>query len=335
MLNFSENFLAQMKKNLLVLLFLACFGQIFAQQEPLYSQYMFNMPALNPAYAGSNGLINSALLFRKQFVGMAGSPTTATLGIDAPFWGDRLGGGLLLIMDKIGKTQTFDLQTQYAYRIKTPKNGNLALGLQMGFAQYTFRGSELSYSSQQNTGNSFASDPILEENINRLLPNVGTGAWFNNERFYIGFSVPRLINYRFSENQQGLLQSQARQFRHYFITSGYVFDLNTNFQLKPSILVRAVEAAAINYDLNANLWYQKRIGFGLSYRNRAAMVAMFEFQTYKGLRISYAYDFATAALARHTSGSHEIMIRFQMRKNKKEKSEDEEDDEIIISPRLF
>lgn len=325
-----------MKKNLLVYLFVLCFVQVFAQQDPLYSQYMFNMPALNPAYVGSHELLNSALLFRKQFIGINGSPTTATFGIDAPFWNNKLGGGLLVVMDKIGKTQTLDIQTQYAYRIKTPKKGNLALGLQAGISQYAFRGGDLLYNSQQNSGNSFASDPILEENINRTLSNVGTGIWFNNEHFYAGFSVPRLINYRLSENQQGMLQSQARQFRHIFITTGYVFDLNENWQLKPSTLIRAVEAAAISYDINANLYYQRRIGIGLSYRNQAAVVAMFEFQTLKGLRISYAYDFATTPLARQISGSHEVMIRFQMRKSKKEKPQEEDnDDEIIFSPRLF
>jgi type IX secretion system PorP/SprF family membrane protein len=326
-----------MKKLILIVTFWVTFWEIFAQQDPLYSQYMFNMPALNPAYVGSHELINSALLFRKQFVGINGSPTTATFGIDAPFWNNKLGAGLLVVMDKIGKTQTFDITTQYAYRIRTAKKGNLALGLQAGISQYAFRGGDLLYSSQQNAGNSFASDPIIEDNINRTLPNVGTGLWFNNERFYAGFSIPRLINYRFSENQQGMLQSQARQFRHIFITTGYVFDLNEHWQLKPSTLIRAVEAAAISYDINANLYYQRRIGVGLSYRNRAAMVAMFEFQTLKGLRISYAYDFATSLLARQISGSHEIMIRYQISKTKKSKTntEEEDDDEIIISPRLF
>lgn len=322
-----------MKKNLLLVFLFCTLKQIFAQQDPLYSQYMFNMPALNPAYVGSHELINTALLFRRQFVGINGSPTTATFGIDSPFWNNKLGGGLLVVMDKIGKTQTLDINTQYAYRIKTAKNGNLALGVQAGFSQYTFRGGDLLYHSQQNTGNGFTSDPILEENLNRTLPNVGTGIWFNNERFYAGFSVPHLINYRFSENQQGMLQSQARQFRHYFVATGYVFDLNEHFQLKPSTLIRAVEAAAISYDINLNLWYQKRIGLGLSYRNEAAMVAIFELQTFKGLRVSYAYDFAITPLARQISGSHEIMIRFQMQKKKKTTPED--DDEIIISPRLF
>ncbi|GAB4132037.1 MAG: type IX secretion system membrane protein PorP/SprF [Raineya sp.] len=327
-----------MKKSVLIILLVYFSFELSAQQDPLYSQYMFNMSALNPAYVGSHELISSALLFRKQFVGIAGSPTTATFGIDAPFWNNKLGGGLLIVMDKIGKTQTLDIATQYAYRIRTAKKGNLALGLQAGISQYAFRGADLQYSSQQNSGNTFVGDPTLEENINRTLPNVGTGLWFNNERFYAGFSVPRLINYRFSENQQGILQSQARQFRHVFATTGYVFDLNAHWQLKPSLLLRAVEAAAISYDLNANLYYQRRIGLGVSYRNQSAVVAMFDFQTFKGLRISYAYDFAITPLARQISGSHEIMIRFQMQKNKKEKKEqdeDEDEDEIIISPRLF
>jgi type IX secretion system PorP/SprF family membrane protein len=130
-----------MKKIFLFLLITQC-SVLFAQQDPLYSQYMFNMPALNPAYAGSHELINSALLFRKQFVGINGSPTTATFGIDAPFWNNKLGGGLLVVMDKIAKTQTLDISTQYAYRIKTAKKGNLALGLQADISQYAFRGSD-------------------------------------------------------------------------------------------------------------------------------------------------------------------------------------------------
>ncbi|MCS6796865.1 MAG: PorP/SprF family type IX secretion system membrane protein, partial [Raineya sp.] len=159
------------------LLILTCSISLgFAQQDPLYTQYVFNTNAINPAYAGSNELLNIGILYRRQWAGIAASPTTATLNVDAPLWQNRLGTGLLIAIDKIGKTQSFELSTQYAYRIFT-KEGTLALGLQAGFTQYSFRGGELLYTSSQLSGNSYTADPIIEENINRTLLNVGTGIW--------------------------------------------------------------------------------------------------------------------------------------------------------------
>ncbi|PKQ69265.1 PorP/SprF family type IX secretion system membrane protein [Raineya orbicola] len=331
-------------KYFLLLCFWIFYGVAQAQQDPLYTQYVFNTAAINPAYVGSHNLLNAGLLYRKQWAGITASPTTATLGIDAPLWQNRLGAGLLVGLDKIGKTQSFELSTQYAYRIPTANNGNLALGLQAGFTQYSFRGSDLIYNSSQLNGNNTNSDPTLEENITRTLFNVGTGIWFNNEHFFAGFSVPRIITHRFSQNTQGLLQSQARQYRHYFLMAGYVFELNENFQLKPSALLRAVEAAPLNFDVTLQSWYKQRFGAGLSYRHQANLSVLFEFNTLKGLRISYAYDFPTTALNRHTLGSHEIMLRYQkplkntpteQKKKKQDTPEDDEEEEIIISPRLF
>jgi len=302
-------------------------GSTQAQQDPMFTQYMFNMNALNPAYAGSNEVVNVATLFRRQWLGINGSPTTGTLSVDAPFWQNKLGMGLFVMMDRVGKTQTFDITSQYAYRIKTSEKGRLALGLQAGVSQYAFKGSEVIYSSNSSaTG----SDPVFAENITKILPNVGMGIWFNNEHFYIGGSIPRLINHQFAEDTQGMPAGElnkAKQFRHYFITTGYVFELNEILKLKPSVLIRAVEAAPISYDFNANLWYNERFGFGLSYRNASSMNAILEFHPTNQLRISYGYDFATTTIRKNTSGSHEIMIRYQFHKKKNE--------DIVISPRLF
>lgn len=314
-----------MKKHILLISLLLWKMISFAQQDPMFTQYMFNMNAINPAYAGSNEVINTAVLFRKQWVGVNGAPTTGTLSIDAPFWQNKLGMGLMVMMDKIGRTQTFDVMTQYAYRIKTDEKGRLSLGLQAGFSQYSFRGAEVAYSS-----NPTNADPVFSENIVRMLPNVGSGIWFNNERLYIGFSVPRLINHQLIENTQGLPageQNRAKQFRHYFITSGYVFDMNESLKLKPSFLLRGVEAAPLAYDLNVNLWYQERFGAGLSYRSASSLNVILEFHANNQLRFSYAYDFPTTQIRRASSGSHEIMMRYQFHKSKS--------DETVISPRLF
>lgn len=317
-----------MKQLLIIVGFLIMGVQtLFAQQDPMFTQYMFNMNALNPAYAGSNEVINTSALFRRQWLGINGSPTTGTFSIDVPFWQNKLGMGLMVMMDKVGKTQTFDVMSQYAYRIKTDEKGRLAFGLQAGVTQYAFRGAEVNYASNATvTG----SDPTFGENISRILPNVGVGVWFNNENLYIGASIPRLINHQFTENIQGMPVGElgkAKQFRHYFITTGYVFTLNETLKLKPSVLLRGVEAAPLSFDLNANLWYQERFGFGLSYRNTSSLNAILEFHPTNQLRLSYAYDFATTGIRRNTSGSHEIMIRYQFRKNK--------NDDIVISPRLF
>jgi type IX secretion system PorP/SprF family membrane protein len=208
----------------------------------------------------------------------------------------------------------------YAYRIKTSEKGRLALGLQAGFSQYAADLQSVAL------GSTPSFDPAFAENVSQMMPNVGGGIWYNNDRFYAGFSVPHIINNALSKDYQFLNDSDgARQYRHYFVTAGYVFDLNAALKLKPSFLVKVVEGAPMQMDLNANLWMYEKVGLGLSYRSGDSIDALLEFQLSHQFKLGYAYDYTLTELRRYNSGSHEIMLRYQFSVNRSK----------IITPRFF
>jgi type IX secretion system PorP/SprF family membrane protein len=328
-----------MKKNKIVFVtgifivlnvFLIC-QKGFAQQDAMFTQYMFNTLAMNPAYAGDNEVVTATALFRKQWINIEGAPTTGTFSIDAPLRQDRMGLGLNIISDRIGITNTFGAYASYAYRIKTSEEGRLCFGLQAGFSQYTARLADVAYTQNQSAYN----DPAFSNNINAMMPNVGGGVWYNNNKFYVGLSAPHLINNALQDKYTFLTDLDgARQFRHYFLTSGYVFDINQDIKLKPSFLFKVVEGAPFSFDLNANVWFYDKFGVGLSYRSNNIISALrtgdsadilLEYQASNQLRFGYAFDYTLTDLRKYNSGSHEIMARYQFSTNKSK----------ILTPRYF
>ncbi|WP_051633361.1 PorP/SprF family type IX secretion system membrane protein [Thermonema rossianum] len=308
-----------MKTIMLSALLLAGWGSLRAQQDAMFTQYMFNMLAINPAYAGSHDVVSFTGLFRKQWVGIEGAPTTATLSADFPLWNERLGGGVNIVHDQIGVMQTTGLYASYAYRIKFSEKARLSMGLQAGMSYFV-----ANYQDAQSTN---YYDPALASNVTRALPNVGAGLWYHTDKFFAGFSVPHLLNNSLTENQSLNAggADEARQYRHYFFTTGYVFDLSPVIKLKPWILAKSVEGAPLQFDLNANVWFHERVGVGVSYRSGDSVDGLFQFQLNNQWLLGYAYDYTLSNLGRYNTGSHELMLRYQF-STKKDK---------IISPRFF
>ncbi len=310
--------------------------KVLAQQDPQYTQYMFNSLALNPAYAGSGEVTSFTFLGRKQWVGIDGGPTTGTLSFDAPFRSNTMGVGVNLVVDKIGVERNITLNASYAYRIKISEKGKLALGLQGGFTQFAG-----DYKSVLHSPDKSVPDAAFMDNVSKIAPNVGAGIWYNDARFYAGISAPRIINWQLSTdapvgaNGNSFAGERARQFRHYFLTAGYVFDLKGgDLKLKPSILVKAVQAAPIAIDINANLWFYEKFGVGLSYRTASitntgrtgdSIDLLLEAIVSPNLRFGYAYDYSLTDLRNYNSGSHEIMLRYEFTR----------DINKILSPRYF
>ena len=310
--------------------------KVLAQQDPQYTQYMFNSLALNPAYAGSGEVTSFTFLGRKQWVGIDGGPTTGTLSFDAPFRSNTMGIGVNLTVDKIAVERNITLNASYAYRIQLSEKGKLALGLQGGFTQFSG-----DYKSVKTSPDGSVADPAFLENTSKLAPNVGAGIWYNDTRFYAGISAPRLINWQLATdaaigaNGVSFATERARQFRHYFLTAGYVFDLKGgDLKLKPSILVKAVQAAPVAIDINANLWFYEKFGVGLSYRTASLLNTgrvgdsidlLLEAILSPNLRFGYAYDYSLTELQKFNSGSHEIMLRYEFSR----------DINKILSPRYF
>ncbi|MFL5728179.1 MAG: type IX secretion system membrane protein PorP/SprF [Cytophagaceae bacterium] len=293
---------------------------VSAQQYPQYSQYMFNMLAVNPAYAGSRDVLSATGLFRKQWLTLPGAPTSEVLSIDCPFRKEKIGLGMLISGDKIGVQSTTGVTFSYAYRIRSEK-GTLALGLSGGFMQYKADLTSVALSSYPSGTN----DPAFQSNINKTLPNFGAGVYYNTDKFYVGFSAPRIINNVIATYKIGNGQSFGREYRHYFLMAGYVFKLSNNLKYKPSFLLKVVEGSPVQLDINHNLWLHDKFAIGFSYRTADAVVAMLELQMTDQFRLGYAFDYSTTKLSKYNSGTHEIMMRYEFGFGGK----------VITSPRYF
>ncbi len=312
-----------MKRFLQITIGLFITMQAFGQQDPMYSQYMFNMLAVNPAYAGSREVLSATALYRRQWVGIAGAPSTFTFSADMPVKNKKIGLGINVTDDRLGIMHNTSINISYAYRIRINDKGILSAGLQGVINQY-----KADYSSVDPTQNSsYSADPAFSSNVSRFFPNVGFGLWYSTDKFYAGASIPKLIKNSLSDFDMSMDLSsyKDRQSRHYFITAGYVFELNHALKLKPSALLKVVHGSPVELDINANLWFHDRVAVGLSYRTGDSMDVLLEFQATPQLRFGYAYDYSLTRLQNFNSGSHEIMVRYEFGFDKGK----------ILSPRYF
>jgi len=289
-----------------------------AQQDPMFTQYMFNTLAINPAYAGSRNVVSATALMRSQWTGIEGAPKTGTFTIDAPVMDKRFGVGLQVLTDKLGVTQTNAAALSLAYRIRLDK-GSLSFGLQGDVSQYR---ADLT-SVDLNTGSTY--DPAFANNVRRTLFNFGTGAYYNSDRFFVGLSAQDLVPNRLSEPNENGDRLAGKQALHVFLSSGYVFPVSEDLNLKPSFLIKYVHGAPIEGDINGTLWIKDVIGIGAQYRTSADVAGLLEIQATPQIRIGYSYDRSVTRLQGFNSGSHEIMLRYEFGFERGK----------IISPRYF
>jgi type IX secretion system PorP/SprF family membrane protein len=288
-----------------------------AQQHPMYSQYMFNMLNINPAYAGSRGVVSTTALFRDQWVGIPGSPKTNSVSFDMPINEKKIGIGVQLYDDRLGIERSTGLNASYAFRFQLTESGTLSLGLQAGLLNYRANYSEVR-TFQSN-------DPAFNQNISGLLPAAAAGIYYNSDKFYVGFSSPALLQTKISKDNTIDVSSATGRDLHLYFTTGFVVNLNQDLALKPSVLVKAVSGAPIELDLNTNLWIQNTFGVGFSYRTGDSYVGMVELQLNKQFRLGYAYDKTFSSLGSYNTGTHELMLRMEFGSTNGK----------IVSPRYF
>jgi len=288
---------------LVILLTVLLPGLLRAQQLPLYSQYMFNTLEINPAYAGFKQSIQFTSIFRKQFNGIKDAPQTAMLSGDMPIGDTKLGIGLKIVDDRISITQNFGAQGSMSYRIEGD-NSNLAFGIQMGALNYKTDFSKLNIT---NPG-----DPVFSTNLNALTANFGTGVFFNTDKFYAGLSVPNLVRTHLRKVDVALSEYEVKQATHMYLNAGYLIDLNDNFILKPSFLLRGVKGIPLQYDVNANVFFRDLMSAGVSYRSKSALVGLLDFRLVPTLRLGYAYDYNLGRLNNFSKGTHEIILRYHI-----------------------
>jgi len=305
----------RLKQLVLILGFLMIWGTSNAQQNAMFTQYMFNGMALNPAYAGSHETLSATMLLREQWAGIDGAPSTQTFAIHSPINNSNVALGMQLIRDKITVFNQTGAAITSAYRIQTEK-GTLSMGLQIGFTSYKANLKELDVQGTQQ----------YAENFSKFLPNFGAGIYYYTDKYYMGFSAPQLITNDLTNDVGTDPSAEAKQSRHYFLTTGYVFNLSNSVKFKPNALVKMVGGAPIQLDLNANLLFHNALWVGVSWRSMADIDALVEFQLTDQLLLGYAFDFAnTTNLRRGTSGSHEIMLNYRIKTKRRR----------VISPRYF
>ncbi|MBB4118256.1 type IX secretion system PorP/SprF family membrane protein [Mesonia hippocampi] len=292
-----------------------------AQQDPHYTQYMYNMNVVNPAYAGSKENLAVGLLYRTQWTSINGAPKTGTFAIHSPVT-DKVGLGLSAITDQIGPVDETNVYADFSYTLNLGGEHKLAFGIKAGatfhkVGLYSDIGS--SYLPQPN-------DPAFSENISNTYINIGTGAFYYTNKYYVALSVPNLLKSKHLDiTQNGQELEFGSETQHYFITAGYVFNLTENTKFKPSFLLKSAFEAPTSLDVSANFLFYDKLEIGGTYRLDDAVGGLINFAVTPSLRIGYAYDHIVSDLDVATSASHEFLLLFDVNFAKK----------VSISPRFF
>lgn len=278
-------------------------NNLFAQQLPLYSEYMFNTFEINPAYAGARDAVQITSMFRKQWTGFKTAPQSTFLSVDMPIPGKRVGLGVKIVDDRDEITKTVGAQAAYAYKVPMGDYSTLAFGLQAGVMNFQSDFTKVDVIDPN--------DPSFSQIINSSKANFGTGVFFNTESFYVGVSVPNLIRYNLRKSDPGNF-SDIKQNMHIYFNTGYVFRLTNDFVFKPSVLVRGLVGSPVSVDVNANLWIADMVAFGTSYRNNSALVGIINLRVLPELYLGYAYDHSISRLNIIAKGSHEVILKYEI-----------------------
>tara|TARA_R110002124_G_scaffold120895_7_gene279154 strand:+ start:65950 stop:66942 length:993 start_codon:yes stop_codon:yes gene_type:complete len=313
--SFKKNNYIMMKHIYLVILFLGftLTQELAAQQDPQYTQYMYNMNVVNPAYAGSKESLSITALYRNQWSGFDDAPVTFTFSAHSPV-GEKVGLGLSAIKDELGPVSETNVYADFSYTLQLGATTNLALGVKAGA---TFHDVGLIDLQLQDP-----TDPFFSQDINNTYPNVGAGAFLYGDNFYLGFSVPNLLN-SVHLDENGI--KYGSETNHYFGTAGYVFQVSDNMKLKPSVMVKSAFDAPLSFDANLNALFFEKFELGASYRLDDSFSGLVGFQIAPFLRVGYAYDSVTSEIKSVANSSHEVILTFDLFFKKK----------TLRSPRYF
>lgn len=302
-------------RKILFLFVLLGVSNVEAQQDAQFTQYMYNTVNVNPAYAGSRGVLSIFGTHRAQWVGLEGAPTTSAASIHSPINNSKVGLGLSVIQDEIGPSDKSIISADFSYTINTSENYKLSFGLKGTASLFNVDYTKLNRYD--------LNDPRFQNNIdNQFSPNVGAGVYYHSDKLYAGISVPFILETKhFNDNAS----SVAKDVLHYYFIGGYVFDLSETTKFKPAFLIKSVKGAPLQADLTANFMFNDKFVVGGAYRWSAALSGLAGFQVDENWFIGYTYDTDTTRLANYNSGSHEFFLRYEF-KGKQEK---------VVSPRFF
>ena len=295
-----------MKKLLIFLSLFLIISKSSAQQDPQYTHYMYNMSVVNPAYAtAKQSMLDVGTLYRTQWVGAVGSPETLTAFIHMPV-NKKIELGLSVISDDIGDgaKKENNVYADIAYVIQLNNKHRFSFGMKAGFTNLTtnFNGFRLE------SGNT-STDLAFNEDVNTFSPNIGAGAFYFTDKYYIGLSAPNLLPTKHIEEKAGITAFGSEN-PHIFLTGGYVFELSDMFKLKPAVMSKFVKGAPLTLDVSANVLYNNKFELGAAYRLDDSVSGLMAINVTKTLKIGYAYDHTLSNLGQFNSGTHEVFLLF-------------------------
>lgn len=288
-----------------------------AQQEVQNSFYMFNSSILNPAYAGSRDALSFVVDARSQWTGWKGAPKTNSFIMHTPLMNESIGVGLNVVNDVIGPTNKTALFGDFAYRLRLNKNNDrLCFGLRAGADLIRNNLSSLSVND--------VADPLVinNTNFNTNTFNTGAGVYYYGQRFFLGLTAPKIIPNKLSKDVNF---ADSKQVLHYYLIAGYVFKLNSLWDLKPGCALKYTQNAPISIDGNLSVLFNEKIWFGVMYRHGSAAGANIVYNFTKQLRVGYAYDYSINNMGRYSPSSHEVILGFDFLSNQR----------ALKSPRYF
>lgn len=279
-----------------------------AQQDAQYTQYMYNPLSVNPAYAGSREVLSFGGLYRSQWVGLDGAPRTMNFSLHSPV-GKKVGLGLNFTRDEIFIADESNLDVAFSYTLDVSAKGKLALGLKGGAHLLNIDSNKL------NTGGFNNGDPDAQINIdNKFSPQIGAGAFYYTNKFYLGLSVPNFLETEhFDESSNSNNSSATAEERvNYYLMTGYTFDLTDDLLFKPALLTKMVQGSPLQLDISANFLIHDKLTLGAAYRWSAAISGLIGFQVSDQLMLGFAYDRETTELQQYNDGSYEVFLRFEL-----------------------
>lgn len=303
----NTNSIYRMKKIILVIVFFSFMSEAFAQQEPQYTQYMYNMAIINPAYATETpAILNLGTLYRKQWVGTEGAPKTLSFFGHTPV-GKNIEAGLSIVSDDIGegRKKENNFSANVAYVLKINEKHRLSFGMNAGLTSFKTNFSEFRLGDT-------AQDIAFSENINSTFANIGAGLFYFTDQYYLGLSASNFLSATHLQKKNDLYSIKTQTTSHFYLTGGYVYQISSAFKIKPSFMVKTTENAPITLDLSANILFNERFELGVSHRFNDSVSALVNIEVVPNLRVGYSYDYGTSRLSQFNSGSHEIILLFDL-----------------------
>lgn len=282
-----------------------------AQQVQQFTQYQFVGLAYNPAFAGTDDYFNAFAIHRSQWAGITDAPRTYQMGLHAPSKSGKMGFGGNLFTDVTGPTSRFGIQGSYAYHLRVNETSKISLGLSFGLTQFVMDGSQITLREQ---GDQAMTNAIQSE----LKPDAGFGALWYSDKFYLGLSASQLLN-----NQLDFFpgDGEGKMAVHYYATGGYKFDVSSDFQIEPSMLVKYVNPSPIQLDLSTRVIYKSNLWLGGTYRSNDAAAIFAGYNIMDYLSLGYSYDITTSDLRNYSDGTHEILLMLRFGRNQMLESE--------------